>query len=118
METFNPFSSRRGLHYHCQYTDSYTVKWHNDDKLERIWKEAVVDLAFAWKGWRKPRNASTRIAGVAAEIRTESLSNTSPDRYRCANLLSDTTQEVKIKAEGEGGGGEGGGGGGGEQKKE
>jgi hypothetical protein len=35
------------------------------------------DLAYAWKDWGKPRNASFRITCVPAEIRTKQLPNAS-----------------------------------------
>lgn len=49
--------------------------------MRRIWKELPwpnrgVIPAFTWRDWQKPRKASTRTAGVRAEIRTEYLLNT------------------------------------------
>jgi hypothetical protein len=41
------------------------------DKLERIWKQAV--MAFAWLDGGNPRNMSLMLADVPAEIRTKPI---------------------------------------------
>jgi hypothetical protein len=48
------------------------------DELERIWKEAVMAYSkkypeISLESWGKTRKTSVKLAGVSAEIRTNSL---------------------------------------------
>jgi hypothetical protein len=56
----------------------------NDDELKGIWKEAVVASSSYYPGICLQGILS--IVGVAGEIRTEHLRNTSMERYRYADL--------------------------------
>jgi hypothetical protein len=62
------------------------------DELVRIWKEAVSDIIdvltrYLSGGTEEQYRRLNRGVGVPAKIRTESLPNTSLQRYRHVNLL-------------------------------
>jgi hypothetical protein len=66
------------LHYadSSKTTERRNEGWQIHDELVRISKETLVAnrstiRTFNWRGRGKPRKASVRTAGMAAEIRTE-----------------------------------------------
>jgi hypothetical protein len=58
-----------------------------NDKLEKFWREAIVEYPNIFTVGLRKTTTSVRIHAVPAEIRTEHLSNKSQERYRYANLL-------------------------------
>jgi hypothetical protein len=66
----------------------YSNTWE-ENKLERIWKEAVVlllSLVYP-EILRNTTNISVRVTGALIEIRAEHLSIKSIGHYLCTNLL-------------------------------
>jgi hypothetical protein len=75
-----------------QYRDYTAPDVRMIDELERIWKEAIVTwlrdyVRICLEGLRKIRNASSRIALVTAEIRTEDILNVYLEHHILTNLF-------------------------------
>jgi hypothetical protein len=54
--------------------------------MKESWPKGTTVLEFSLR-LRKTTKSAVRIAGDSAEIRTDYLTNTSPERYFCANLF-------------------------------
>jgi hypothetical protein len=60
-----------------------------NNEFEKIWKEAAEAYLpeFCLEGTQKILKISVRISGDPTEVRTQHLSTTNLDLYRCANLF-------------------------------
>jgi hypothetical protein len=70
--------------YSIEWWDDWWMKDWKGLRKNRPWLNRGTIPKFSWRGWREERKTSVGIVGVPAEIQTEDLPYTSPERYHYA----------------------------------